>query len=97
MARPKYTKKDINHATLVQECRDLGMVVWDTADIGGEVLDLIVLWMGKAIPVEVKAPGKDGDLTLGEQGGIDKLREVGVEPVIATCVEDIKEAFGVTR
>jgi hypothetical protein len=91
MVRPKHTKKDKTHKDLVKDCRDLGMVVWDLADLGGEVLDLMVFWRGKALPVEVKSP--KGKLTEKEQDSIEKLRAIGVEPVIATCVEDVLKAF----
>jgi len=92
MGRPKYTKKDTTHKSIVQECRELGMILWDTADIGGEVLDLMIFWRGRAIPVEVKTPGKI-KLTEKEKIGIKKLRDVDIEPIIATSVEDILKAF----
>jgi hypothetical protein len=91
--RPKYTKKDKNHKKIVRECRELGMILWDTADIGGKILDLIVFWRGKALPVEVKQKGKEDDLTEEEKIGIEELRFVGIEPVVATCLEDILKAF----
>ena len=91
--RPKYTRKDKNHKKIVNECREVGMVVWDTADIGGKILDLVVFWRGKALPVEVKQKGKEDDLTPDEEVGISELRFVGVEPVVATCLEDILKAF----
>lgn len=86
--RPKRTKKDANQLQIVHDLIALGAVVWDCANVGGEVLDLIVFWRGLAIPVEIKALGKLEDLTDGEREGIRKLRLVGVEPVVATCTED---------
>jgi len=92
MGRPKYTKKDTTHKNIVKKCRKLGMVIWDTADLGGEILDLMIFWRGRAIPVEIKTPGKI-KLTPKEKIGIKKLRDVGVEPIIATSIEDILKAF----
>jgi len=92
MGRPRHTKKDTTHKDIVQGCRELGMIVWDTADIGGEILDLMIFWRGRAVPVEIKTPGKIR-LTEKEEIGIKKLRDVGVEPIIATNIEDILKAF----
>ena len=91
--RPKHTRKDTNHALVVGDCRYLGMVVWDTADLGGEVLDTVVCWRGRCLPVEIKPPGKETKLTAGELEAIIQLRRVGVEAVVATCLEDVLEAF----
>lgn len=77
----------------MQDLRALGAVVWDLADLGGEVLDLLVFWRGEVIPVEVKRPGCEQDLTNGEREGIAKLRRAGVEPVIATTAEDVLERW----
>jgi hypothetical protein len=78
----------------VGDCRYLGMVVWDTADIGGEVLDAMICWRGRCIPVEIKPPGKEKDLTAGELVGIMKLRRVQVDAAIVTSLDDVLEAFG---
>ncbi len=91
--RPKRTKKDSNQLEIVHNLERLGAVVWDCANIGGEVLDLIVFWRGQAIPVEIKAPGKLDDLTDGELEGLRQLQQVGVEAVVATCTEDVIRAF----
>ena len=91
--RPKRTKKDSNQLEIVHDLERLGAVVWDCANIGGEVLDLIVFWRGQAIPVEIKAEGKRDDLTDGELEGIRQLQQVGVEAVVATCTEDVVRAF----
>ena len=93
MCRPKHTKKDANHREILDQCKELGMVVWDTADLGGEVLDALVFWRGKCVPVEIKPPGKEATLTEGERVGIDKLAQVGVNAVVVTCLEDVVEAF----
>jgi len=89
MARPKHTRRDANQAQLVEELRDLGAVVWDTADLGGRVLDLVVAWRGVMRPVEVKAAGSEQYLTDGERESIEELRYAGVEAIIATCAEDV--------
>lgn len=93
MARPKYTKRDTNHKKIVNQCRELGMVVWNLADVGGKVLDTIVFWRGRAIPVEIKSPGKEDDLTDDETESIEELKTVGVDPIIATTVHDILKEF----
>jgi len=92
MARPKHTKKDANHPELVQQLRDLGAIVWDTADLGGEVLDLIVFWRGCALPVEVKPPGPIR-FTDGELESMAKLEQVGIQAVVAQSLEDVLAAF----
>ena len=91
MPRPKYTKKDLNHAEIVAQCRELGMIVWDVADLGGEVLDIVVYWRGRAIPVEIKSEG--GKLTNGERKSLRLLESAGIKAVVAYCVEDIVRAF----
>ena len=94
MYRPRHTRKDANHAELVRQLRDAGALVFDTADIGGMVLDLIVCWGGKCLPVEVKQPGHEHRLTDGERATLRELERVGVTPVVATDVEDVMRAFG---
>jgi hypothetical protein len=93
MYRPKRTRKDKNHRRIVEKCREKGMVVWDVADLGGKVLDIIVFWQGKALPVEIKSKGNAENLTEGEIEGISELEEVGMPYVIATKAEDIISAF----
>ena len=77
-ARPRYTKPDRNHAEIRDQCRALGMVVWDLKDLGGKVPDLLCIWRDQCVPVEVKAPGKRDDLTDGERAGRDECGAVGV-------------------
>ena len=91
MPRPKRTKKDSNHAEIVAQCRELGMIVWDVADLGGEVLDIIVYWHGKTVPVEIKSKG--GSLTEDERISLDKLNSCGIRAIVAYSIEDIVEAF----
>ena len=87
--RPRHTRRDRNQQRIIDDLRKLGAVVWDLADHGGEVLDLLVFWRGKAVPVEVKQPGHKHDLTKGEADSIIALGCVGVEAIIATSTEDV--------
>lgn len=89
--RPKRTKKDLNHAEIVNQCRDLGMIVWDTASLGGEILDIIIFWKGIATPVEIKSPG--GTLTKDEKTSLEKLAKAGIKAIIAYTIEDILEVY----
>ena len=94
MSRPHwYTRRDRNQSAIVRDLQRLGAYIWDTSPLGGEVLDLIVHWRGQSRPVEVKRRGCEGDLTEGERNAIERLRLAGVEPIIATCAEDVVEAW----
>lgn len=93
MNRPKRTRRDKNHHQIIAHARDLGMVVWDTADIGGEVLDTLICWRGRCLPVEIKRPGHRDALTPGERRGIAALAHVGVQAVIAESIDDVLSAF----
>jgi hypothetical protein len=88
-SRPRWTRRDQNQSQIMQELRQLGAVVWDLADRGNGVLDLMVFWRGVAMPVEVKRPGHESDLTENETCGIAELRAVGIEVIIATSTEDV--------
>ena len=92
-SRPRHTKPDTNQAQIVADLQRLGAVVWRLSDLGGEVLDLIVFWRGLAMPVEVKMPGHEAELTDGERESIRRLAQVGVKAVIATCTEDVIADF----
>lgn len=91
--RPKHTKPDLVQADLILKCRASGMLVWDLHDIGGEVLDLLVCWKGRCLPVEVKAPSRRRNLTESELRGIAACKEVGVLPIVACNLEDVLEGF----
>lgn len=93
MYRPKRTRKDKNHKKIVEKCRERGIVIWDTSDLGGKVLDIVAFYNGKIIPIEIKSRGNKDNLTSGERAGIDELQSVGIYPIIATTAEDIFEAF----
>ena len=89
MPRPKHTKRDKNQAQVVADCKKMGMQVWDLADFGGEILDIVVHWRGRSVPVEIKQPGHENELTDDEARVIAELRGVGIPVIVATCVEDI--------
>jgi len=91
--RPKYPKPDANQLQIVDDCRAVGMYVWDLSKLGGEVLDLMVFWHGEMLPVEIKMPGCENDLTDGERTALRILRERGIPAIVATCAEDVQEAF----
>jgi hypothetical protein len=94
MSRPKHPRKDATHHRIVQDARALGIVVWDTSDLGGQVLDCVMFWRGKVVPVEIKTPGSEHDLTDGEIHGMRALSAQGVYPCVATCIDDVLKAFG---
>jgi len=87
--RPRHTRRDKNQQQIIDELRELGAVVWDLADHGGEVLDLLVFWRGECRPVEVKRPGHETELTKGELESILDVGRVGVDAIIASCTEDV--------
>ncbi len=91
--RPKHPKPDTNQSQIVNELRNLGVVVWVTASLATPILDLVAFWRGIALVVEVKVPGAEKRLTDGEREGIRKLAQVGVEVVVATCTEDVVTAL----
>jgi len=78
---------------MVAILRSLGMVVWDVADHGGDVLDLICHWRGQTCVVEVKRPGQRDALTPNEKASIKALKDVGVKAIVAETWRDIVEAW----
>ena len=93
MPRPKRTRRDTNQGQLVEDLRTIGAYVQDTADLGGEVLDLLVCYRSHCIPVEVKQPGCERDLTDDEREAMRTMNAHGVIPFIVTSVEDFLELF----
>jgi len=83
----------MNQASMVAILRSLGMVVWDVADTGGDVLDLVVSWRGMTRVVEVKRPGHRHMLTPNEQASIDALAFVSVKAIVAETWRDVVEAW----
>jgi len=93
MTRPRHTRRDKNQLSMVTILRSLGMVVWDLADHGGDVLDLVCFWRGQIRVVEVKRPGFRNALTPNERQSIHALKAVGVEVVVAETWRDVVNAF----
>jgi len=93
VTRPRHTRKDSTHRALLENARALGMVAWDTSDIGGQVLDCILFWRGMALPVEIKARGHEHDFTAGEIEGMRALSSVGIQPAVAVTIDDVLSAF----
>ena len=93
MTRPKHTRRDTNQLGMVAILRSLGYICWDTADLGGNVLDLVVFKDGQTRVVEVKRPGQRHMLTQNEQASIDALDAVGVEAIVAETWRDVTEAW----
>jgi len=91
--RPKFAKPDSNQQRIIDDLRQVGAIVWVTASLPTPILDLIVHWRGHTVIAEVKQSGLEDELTPGERLSILELREVGVDVVIATCAEDVIEAF----
>lgn len=89
--RPRHTKKDLNHGEIRDGLRELGFVVWDLADLGGVVLDLLCFYRGICLPVEVKSPG--GKLTEAQEESIAQLQAVGVTPIIAESIQDVLDQW----
>ncbi len=93
MGRPRHTRRDANQLAMVSSLRSLGMVVWDVADNGGYVLDLICHWRGRTRVVEVKSPGHRDELTYNEKASIRALEAVGVTVIIAETWRDVVQAW----
>jgi len=91
--RPRHTRKDKNQLSMATILRSLGMVIWDTANLGGEVLDLVVHWRGQTRVVEVKRPGHRHMLTPNERASIDALAFVGVTAIVAETFQDVLDAW----
>ena len=96
-ARPKRTRRDANQAQIMRELERMGAFVVDTADLGGQCLDLLVSWRGRCLPVEVKVPGCENDLTDGESKAIEAHRSRGVWAFVATSAEDVAVEFGAVK
>lgn len=90
MTRPRRTKRDVCQKQVIEDLRAIGAIVWDLADLGGEVLDLAVAFRGLMLPVEVKCNGK---LTKAQVESIARLRAVGVEPIVAGSAEEVVAAW----
>lgn len=92
MSRPRHPRTDANQAQIIRDCQKLGMIVWDTSSLGGQVLDLLVHWRGQTRVVEVKRAA-NSILTANEADSILALRLVGVTAIVATTAEDVIDAW----
>jgi len=88
--RPKHTRRDVCQKELVDGLRAAGFVVWDLADVGGEILDTVCFFRGTCLPVEVKC---NGALTPDQERSVARLRAVGVEPIVAGTAEEVVAAW----
>lgn len=55
------------------------------------VLDLCIVWYGRAVFLEVKAPG--GKVTALQQNTIRQIREAGGVAEVVTSVEEVAEVL----
>jgi len=94
MKRPKFTRVDANQGIIMIQCRALGMIVWDLHNCGGKLPDLLCIWHGRCVPVEVKPPGKRDQLTQGERDGLAECADRGVAWAVAEDLDDVLRAFG---
>ena len=92
--RPKYTKPDKNQPELLQQCRELGFVVWNLSNMGGKISDALLMYGGQCRPVEIKSPGKRDQFTAGEKEGQAECANVDVVWIIAERLSDILVGFG---
>ena len=96
MARPRHTKRDANHQDVIDGCRAAGLNVWDLADVGGDVLDLIVAGYNvhkhayEQIWVEVK-PDEHAPFTEAEK----RILEANpYTTLVAYSAADVLRRFG---
>ncbi len=69
MQGPRWTKKDANHDSICRQLRLFpGILVFETVDVGGGFGDCVVanILSGKILIVELKARGKEHELTKNE-------------------------------
>lgn len=90
MPRPRHTKRDSNHADVKWGCEMAGLWVWDTADLGGKFLDLIVSDGLTVVFVEVK-PDRKATFTTDEEFVLLELPHVSM---VAYSPEDVLRRFG---
>jgi heat shock protein HspQ len=97
--RVRHTKRDSNHADVAAGCRRAGLHVFDVADLGGYVLDLIVSGFNRnehryeMVMVEIK-PSRDAPFTEDEER---TLQENPDTTMVAYCAEDVLKRFGWDR
>lgn len=72
-------------------------MVWDLQNVGGGVPDLICIWKGHCVPVEVKAPGREDNFTRAQEVAMAECAGQGVDWVIAVTVNDVLKALSRLR
>lgn len=96
MSRPRHTKRDANHQDVVDGCRAAGLNVWDLADVGGDVLDILVAGYNvrthgyEQVMVEIKTDS-DAPFTDAERRCLEANPET---TMVAYCAEDVLLRFG---
>lgn len=103
MKRARYkgpAKRDANHDEIAKAFREVpGCEVEDTHEVGSRCIpgwpDLMVLWRGHILPVEVKVPGEA--LTPGEVQLHARWRGCGVDVAIVTTANEAWRLLGLTR
>ena len=96
MARPKHTKRDANHQEVIDGCRKAGLNVWDLADVGGDVLDILVAGYNvtehsyQMLMVEIKTD-PDAPFTDDERRVLEESRYT---TMVAYSAEDVLRRFG---
>ena len=64
MISRRFSKRDANHAVIVRALRSAGRHVVELFALGGSHPDIVVVWPGGIVFMEIKAPG--GKLTPGQ-------------------------------
>ena len=96
MPRPRHTKRDANHGEVVAGIKAAGLNVWDLADVGGDVLDILVSGYNitkhgyDMVMVEIKADD-DAPFTAAEKRLLEACPHT---TMVAYCAEDVLRRFG---
>jgi hypothetical protein len=97
MNRRRFTRRDANHDAIARAFRSVpGCIVEDCSAVGSRCIpgfpDLLILWRGRIIPVEVKADG--GVLTEGESQLHQRWSGCGVRVEVVRTAEDCWRVLG---
>ena len=84
-------KVDGNQKTIVKALRQVGAIVLDLHRVGGSCPDLLVLFQGKLILLEVKNPEGFNRLSDGQMKFIEKWQGT---TFIVRSIEDALRAIG---
>ena len=85
----RIAKVDTNQAEIVDALRKAGAHVWDCHRYGGGFPDLLILYRGAALLMEVKSKG--GRMTEEEQVFHNEYQDIAV---VVYSVEEALEAIG---